>query len=163
MTSASLSPLTWITAPVIDYEPAPHPLGQPCPTPSGSALHRARDHARAHRSAPRETPPPKSAVTFAEAALLLVIEVIDRRRPIAQLRPLMPPALIDRVLVRARVAHTGSATLHRVRVRAVHTGADETTAAEVFASFSRSGRVHAIAARIERHRETWRMVALQIG
>ena len=36
-------------------------------------------------------------------------------------------------------------------------------AAEVFASFSRSGRVHAIAARIERHGTAWRMVALQIG
>ncbi|KKF00186.1 Rv3235 family protein [Mycolicibacterium obuense] len=153
----------WVTSPVIDCEPAPAPIGQPCPTPSGPALHRAREHARPHRPALREAPPPRAAVTFAEAALLQIIEVIDRRRPVAQLRPLMPPALIDRVLVRARAPRTGSATLHRVRVRAVHTGADEPTAAEVFASFSRSGRVHAIAARIERHGEAWRMVALQIG
>ncbi|MEH3138821.1 MAG: Rv3235 family protein [Mycobacterium kyogaense] len=152
-------PALWITSPVIDCEPAPAPLGQQCPVPSGSSLHRIRPH----RPAPREAPPPKSAVTFAEAALLQTIEVIDQRRPIAQLRPLMSPALIDRVLVRARAPRSGSATLHRVRVRAVHTGPDEPTAAEVFASFSRSGRVHAIAARIERHRDAWRMVALQIG
>ena len=149
----------FVTSPVIDCEPVPHPIGQQCPTPSGSALHRIRSH----RPVPREAPPPRSAVTFAEAALLQTIEVIDRRRPVAQLRPLMAPTLIDRVLVRARAPRTGSATLNRVRVRAVHTGADEPTAAEVFASFSRSGRVHAIAARIERHGTAWRMVALQIG
>ncbi len=152
-------PALWVTSPVIDCEPAPAPIGQHCPTPSSSSLHRPRPH----RPAPREAPPPKSAVTFAEAALLQTIEVIDRRRPVAQLRPVMAPALIDRVLVRARAPRSGSATLHRVRVRAVHTGAGEPTAAEVFASFSRSGRVHAIAARIERHGAAWRMVALQIG
>ncbi|MHA0286185.1 Rv3235 family protein [Mycobacterium sp. C3-094] len=163
MTSTSLSSPTWVTSPVIDCEPAPAPVGQPCPTPSASSLHRVRDGARPHRPAPREAPPPKSAVMFAEAALLQTIEVIDRRRPVAQLRPLMTPALIDRVLTRARAPRTGSATLHRVRVRAVHSGPGEPTAAEVFASFSRSGRVHAIAARIERHGDAWRMVALQIG
>ncbi|TRW81127.1 hypothetical protein FK535_16790 [Mycolicibacterium sp. 018/SC-01/001] len=156
---SSATPTTWFTSPVIDCEPAPQPVGQPCPTPSGSSLHRVRPH----RPAPREAPPPKSAVIFAEAALLAVIEVIDRRRPVAQLRPLMTPALIDRVLLRARAPRISSATLHRVRVRAVHTGPDEPTAAEVFASFTRSGRVHAIAARVERHRESWRLVALQIG
>lgn len=159
MTSISLPSPTWVTSPVIDCEPAPAPVGQQCPAPSASSLHRPRPH----RPAPREAPPPKSAVVFAEAALLQTIEVIDRRRPVAQLRPLMTPALIDRVLSRARAPRTGSATLHRVRVRAVHTGVDEPTAAEVFASFSRSGRVHAIAARIECHGSAWRMVALQIG
>ncbi|MGB3233374.1 MAG: Rv3235 family protein [Mycobacterium sp.] len=33
----------------------------------------------------------------------------------------------------------------------------------MFASFTRCGRVHAVAARIERYRDHWRMVALQIG
>ncbi|KMO84498.1 hypothetical protein BST22_21850 [Mycolicibacterium chubuense] len=159
MSASPLVPAPWLTSPVIDCEPVPHPLGQPCPTPSGSALHRVRPH----RPAPREAPPPKTAAVFAETTLRRVIEVIDRRRPIAQLRPLMTPVLVDRVLARARAARTGSATLHRVRVRAVDTGGDEVTAAEVFASFSRSGRVHAVAARIERYRDHWRMVALQIG
>lgn len=159
MTASPLAAAASITSPVIDCEPVPHPWGQPCPTPLTSALHRVRPH----RPAPREVPPPKSAVVFAETALRQVIEVIDRRRPIAQLRPLMTPALVDRVLARARAARSGSATLHRVRVRAVDGGGGEVIAAEVFASFSRSGRVHAVAARIERYRDHWRMVALQIG
>ncbi|MGB3354989.1 MAG: Rv3235 family protein [Mycobacterium sp.] len=33
----------------------------------------------------------------------------------------------------------------------------------MFATFARSGRVHAVAARIERHKDRWRLVALQIG
>ncbi|WP_275572256.1 Rv3235 family protein [Mycolicibacterium vanbaalenii] len=101
---------------------------------------------------------------FAETALRqVIIEVIDRRRPVAQLRPLMPPVLVDCVIARAAAPRTGSATLRRVRVRSVDTGGGEVTAAEVFASFSRSGRVHAVAGRIDRHRDSWRLVALQIG
>jgi hypothetical protein len=93
-----------------------------------------------------------------------VIEVIDRRRPIAQLRPLMTPLLIDCVIARSGAPRAGSATLRRVRVRSAGTGnPDEVSAAEVFASFTRSGRVHAIAGRIERYRDGWRLVALQIG
>jgi len=159
MTASPLATDPLITSPVIDYEPVPHPLGRLCPVPSGSAIHRVRPH----WAAPREAPPPKTAVVFAETALRQVIEVIDRRRPVAQLRPLMTPVLVDRVLARAKATRTGSATLHRVRVRAVDCGTGEVTAAEVFASFSRSGRVHAVAARIERDRDRWRMVALQIG
>ncbi|GAB3230343.1 hypothetical protein GCM10027535_37180 [Mycolicibacterium hippocampi] len=104
-------------------------------------------------------------MVFAETALRQVIEVIDRRRPIAQLRPLMTPVLVDRVIAHAGEARGGSATIRRVRVRAVDDGGtpDDVCAAEVFASFTRCGRVHAVAARIERHRDRWRMVALQIG
>ncbi len=101
---------------------------------------------------------------FAETALRQVIEVIDRRRPVAQLRPLMTPFLIDCVIARACAPRTGTAMLRRVRVRSVDAGpTGEVTAAEVFASFSRSGRVHAVAGRIERYRDGWRLVALQIG
>ncbi len=120
-------------------------------------------------------------MVFAETALRQVIEVIDRRRPVAQLRPVMTPVLVDRVVALARTTHRGSATMRRVRVRAIDPGLGtgvgaaveaglqkgdkhgEVYAAEVFASFSRSGRVHAVAARIERYRNRWRMVALQIG
>lgn len=157
---------TWVTAPIIDYEPVPQPFPpSPCPTPSGAALRRPSPRPlRAHRAPVQEAPPPRSAAVFAETALRQVIEVIDRRRPVAQLRPLMTPFLIDCVIACACAPRTGSATLRRVRLRSVDTGAaGEVTAAEVFASFSRSGRVHAIAGRIERHRDSWRLVALQIG
>lgn len=164
------------TSPVIDYEPAPEPLGRLrrplCPAPSADALHRHSLHPMPRR-APHsyELAPPKSAAVFAETALRQVIEVIDRRRPVAQLRPLMTPVLADRVIAQSSTGRRGSATMRRVRVRAVDPGADVRTsgkpgdvrAAEVFASFTRSGRVHAVAARIERHGDRWRMVALQIG
>ncbi|UXA15006.1 hypothetical protein KXD97_15420 [Mycobacterium sp. SMC-8] len=161
-------PSAWRTSPVVDYEPRPRPLARPappCPVPSGAALHRAPQRpVRTRRPPPlsHEPPPPRSAVLFAETALRRVIEVIDRRRPVAQLRPLMPPVLVDCVIARAAAPRTGSATLRRVRVRSV--GSDgEVTAAEVFASFTRSGRVHAVAGRIIRHDNSWRLVALQIG
>jgi hypothetical protein len=177
MTASPLSPeqrtTQWSTSPVIEYEPVPQPHNrsrpapdQTCPTPSTAALHRPslrplRGHHVASR--PCEPPAPRSAVVFAETALLQVIEVIDRRRPVAQLRPLMTPVLVDRVITRVGATRSGSAQLRRVRVRSVDPGAGEVTAAEVFASFSRSGRVHAVAGRIERHRDRWRIVALQIG
>lgn len=196
-------PEQWTTSPVIDYEPVPEPLGRRrgpvCATPSAEKLNpaeqlhpadklrrRSPHPVRAHRPLLHlcEPPPPKSAVVFAETALRQVIEVIDRRRPVAQLRPLMTPVLVDRVIAHAGAARRGSATMRRVRVRSVDTradtrvdtgahtstsaGADESArpdirAAEVFASFTRSGRVHAVAARIERYRDRWRFVALQIG
>ena len=162
-TSPTLSPQGWVTAPVIDCEPVPQPISvSPCPTPSAIALHRRTPRPR-RTPRVREAPPPRSAVVFAEAALRSVIEVIDRRRPIAQLRPLMTPFLIDCVIACASAPRTGSATLRRVRVRPVDTGGAEVDAAEVFATFARGGRVHAVAGRIERHRESWRLVALQIG
>lgn len=165
----------WATSPIVDYEPTPEALGrwpEPiCPAPTTEALHR-----RSPRPPPRRTPlhlceppPPKSAVVFAETALRQVIEVIDRRRPVAQLRPLLAPALIDSVIAQVGVTRRGSATVKRIRVRAVAAGVDddgrpaEVCAAEVFATFARSGRVHAVAARIERHKDRWRLVALQIG
>lgn len=157
---------TWVTSPVIDYEPVPQPFPPaPCPIPSGAALHRPTPRSLpSPRPTQREVPPPRSAVTFAETALRQVIEVIDRRRPIAQLRPLMTPFLIDCVIARSGAPRAGSATLRRVRVRSAGSGTtDEVSAAEVFASFTRSGRVHAIAGRIERYRDGWRLVALQIG
>ncbi len=80
----------------------------------------------------------------------------------------MTPFLIDCVVARSCAPRNGSASLRRVRVRAVDAGIDgsaerEVTAAEVFASFTRSGRVHAIAGRIERYGDSWRLVALHIG
>ncbi|WP_370332746.1 Rv3235 family protein [Mycolicibacterium hippocampi] len=173
MTTSTLPdpmPQQWTSSPVIDYEPAPEApgprRGPVCAAPSVESLHRfAQRPARRPPGHPCEPPPPRSAVVFAETALRQVIEVIDRRRPIAQLRPLMTPVLVDRVIAHAGTARGGSATMRRVRVRAVEDGGtpDDVSAAEVFASFTRCGRVHAVAARIERYRDRWRMVALQIG
>ena len=109
--------------------------------------------------------PMRQAARFADAALKRVLEVIDRRRPIAQLNGLLAAGLVDSVLPANRLASTdgGVAVLRRLRLQAV--GArGEFAAAEVFGSYSRGPRMHAIACRIEqRTAARWQVVALHIG
>lgn len=101
---------------------------------------------------------------FAAGALRRVLEVADRRRPVAQLRTLLAPSLIDSValLTRTRQVH-GVAVLRRVRLRAVAVADGESTAAEVFATYSRGNRIRAIAGRVEVVDGRWLVVALQVG
>ena len=119
----------------------------------------------------------RQAAPFADAALRRVLEVIDRRRPAAQLRPLLAPGLVDSVLaIGGPVAgpapphppeQQGAAVLRRLRLQpAGHR--DPETAAEVFGSYSRGDRIHAIACRLEQVRTgsagtRWLVVALHIG
>lgn len=110
----------------------------------------------------------QQAAAFADAALRRVLEVIDRRRPAAQLRPLLAPGLVDSVVSVGRAGHApghnGAAVLRRMRLQpAGHRDPD--TAAEVFGSYSRGDRIHAIACRVERVSAGagWLMVALHIG
>nr|WP_228768804.1 Rv3235 family protein [Mycolicibacterium malmesburyense] len=153
-------------APVIDCEPPPLGVGA-CPPPSPKVLHRRASRGRGGRAArlrrpaptPPEPAPPRGAVVFADAALRRVLEVIDRRRPLAQLRPLLTPALIESVLAMTRHPHATVAVLRRVRLRMV----DDGTAAEVFGTYRRGQRIRAIAARIAFDGQRWRVVALQIG
>ena len=149
-----------LTTPIIDCEPPPVGITA-CPPPSPAALHRRT--ARSLRSVPRPVSrdplPPRSALVFADAALRRVLEVADRRRPIAQLRPLVAPALIDTVIGLTRAPQTAVATLRRVRLRMVD--GDEGNQAEVFGLYTRGPRSLAVAARIELHRNRWRIVALQ--
>jgi Family of unknown function (DUF6459) len=166
------------TAPVVDYEPPPFDVAvgpAACPTPSPAALHRTprRQLRPVERTASEIAPPPAAseiapppaAFTFADAALRRVLEVIDRRRPIAQLRPMLTPPLLDMVFTLARSAGPDkAAVLQRVRLRTA--AVDEPCqagAAEVFATYSRGRRVRAIAGRIELKEGRWCMVALQIG
>ena len=164
------------TTPIIDCEPPPVGITA-CPPPSPAALHRRTPRPSpcpsggwapslrgeypqrpVPRPVPRDPLPPRAAVVFADVALRRVLEVVDRRRPITQLRPLVTPALIDTVTALTRAPHTAAATLRRVRVRMV-----DGEAAEVFARYTRAHRVRAIAGRIEHADDRWRIVALQIG
>lgn len=115
--------------------------------------------------------PMRQAAVFADAALRRVLEVIDRRRPVAQLQGLLAPGLVDSVLAvnqavapRAAATDDGAAAVLR-RLRLQGAGRHGTlTAAEVFGTYSRGGRVHAIACRIEQTPERrWQVVALHIG
>lgn len=158
--------------PVADYEPPPLST-RPYPASPPSTLRRpARRplHAVPGPGAQKQT---GAATAFADAALRGVLEVLDGRRPLAQLRPLLGDRLIK--VMFAMVIPNGSvssplrpsgssAVLRRVRVRLVDADGD---AAEVFATYSRGERIRAIAARIERNdvrgRRVWQLVAIQVG
>ena len=114
----------------------------------------------------------RQAAIFADAALRRVLEVIDRRRPAAQLRPLLAASLVDSVLSVGppTTGHPperqGAAVLRRMRLQPVGRH-DPDTAAEVSGTYSRGDRVHAIACRVEQVPATdgtrWLVVALHIG
>ena len=177
-TSQTPAPGPTLISPVVDYEPPPVGMSVCRSTPvlgrrvarAGTGCEPTPARRGAHRAPVREAEPPRTAVTFADAALRRVLEVIDRRRPVAQLRPLLAPALIDTVIELSRSSHVGSvrsqsartvARLSRVRLRMVD-GA-EGCQAEVFGTYTSGPRVRALAARIQLDGERWRIVALQVG
>ncbi len=104
-----------------------------------------------------------AAATFADAALRRVLEVVDRRRPLAQLRSLLAAGLVDSLLSGATAAG-GPARLRRVRAQLCRR---DGTAAEVAAYYTRGERVHALACRVEQQRAPtgprWQVVALHLG
>ncbi|WP_264072266.1 Rv3235 family protein, partial [Mycobacterium palustre] len=111
--------------------------------------------------------PMRQAAVFADAALRRVLEVIDRRRPPAQLRPMLAPSLVDSVLAigRSATGREGAAVLRRLRVQPAGRR-DTEAAAEVCGSYSRGRRIHAIACRVEQvpgAGNRWQVVALHIG
>lgn len=173
--------------PVVDYEPETQDVPRtvpPCRQSSRTPLRRRAGHAvaRPYTGQPSRAPVPDSgrvmstrmrqAAVFADAALRRVLEVIDRRRPAAQLNPLLAPSLVDSVVAVGRSAagqapgHGGAAVLRRMRLQpAGHH--DPEAAAEVFGSYSRGHRIHAIACRVEQisgaSGTRWMVVALHIG
>lgn len=117
----------------------------------------------------------RQAAVFADAALRRVLEVIDRRRPASQLRPLLVAGLVDAVLsvsgspasgCAQAAAREGVAVLRRMRLQPVG-HRDHETAAEIFGCYSRGDRMHAIACRVEKlptgGGARWQVVALHIG
>jgi hypothetical protein len=147
-------------SPVGDYEP-PVFGGPPVLPPVTD--HRTPRLAR--RTAPPRPPAAESArvrdaAVFADAALRRVLEVMDRRRPRAQLRGVLAAGLVDSLPAGAAgsPAGGGPARLRRVHAQPVAAGA-----AEVAASYTRGPRVHAIACRIQRTGARWQLVALHLG
>jgi hypothetical protein len=164
--------------PVVEYEPPTREVSRsvaPCLQP---ALQR-----RAGNGSPRpysgravRQPEPtaawsaamRQAAIFADAALRRVLEVIDHRRPVIQLRGLLVPGLVDSVLSisQSDAGRQGAAVLRRIRLQPSGRR-DPATAAEVFGCYSRGDRMHAIAARVEKLPATggprWQVVALHIG
>jgi hypothetical protein len=143
---------------VVEYEPSPTSVAAPVAAPP-----RRRRHLRIAAPLPEPAAAP-AAAAFADTALRRVLEIIDGRRPMAQLRALLTDELLDPVVALARTGHPAAAVLRRVRLRVVDRDGE---AAEVCAAYSRGERVRAIAARVElvsvRDVKRWRIVALQIG
>jgi Family of unknown function (DUF6459) len=159
--------------PVVEYEPESQSLPGYVRQPSHMVLRRRISTAQRPGAGSQPEAvgdalpaPMREVAVFADAALRRVLEVIDRRRPPVQLRPLLAPSLVDSVLSLGRTEREGAAVLRRLRVQpAGHP--DPASAAEVFGSYSRGNRVHAIACRVERVRAAkanrWLVVALHIG
>lgn len=148
---------------VADYEPAPVLASLPpaCQTPRPARLHQSRTRPAGieRQTHLREQSPPPQAVAFADAAMRRVLEVMDRRRPAAQLRPLLTDGPLSAVMARSsRTPATTAARLSKIRVRRC---AED--AAEIFGTFERGGHVRAFAGRIQSVRGSWLVVALQLG
>lgn len=155
-----------MVVPVADYEPPS--FGGP-PLPADTPLSPTPQPRRQVTPCPvlRDGAPPagqtRAAAAFADAALRRVLEVIDRRRTPAQVRPLLAAGLAESLLAATATRETrGAARLRRVRAQAVSAGC-----AEVAASYSRGDRVHAIACRVEQVAgpagPRWQLVALHLG
>jgi len=161
------------------FEPAAGDVPAP-PLPGRSAVPSGGRHAAGrgrHRSSPHSGASPRNATTqtgtlplpppdvqrFTEQAFRLVLEVLDRRRNVRQLRPLVTPSLVDVVrtlaLSESPARRLGVATLVRVHLRAV-----EPCAFEAFGTYGRGPRIFVIAARVEQESDTgWTVTSLVIG
>jgi hypothetical protein len=87
---------------------------------------------------------------FAIGAIKLVLEVLNRRRPVAQLSAVAVPHIIDQfraLLMSGPDRGAPPATLLRV-----HTQSVRPDAAEITVVYSRGSRVLAMGARVERRR-----------
>lgn len=143
-----------VIAPIPRYEPDPVSVTGVRPRPAAVAPHaHAPDGPRPGRPIADRVDP--SARAFAVSALTMLLEIIDRRRPVAQLASVAAPHIVDQVSVwsaRPQAASTApprarppAATLMRVHLQ--WSGPD---AAEVSATYSRGVRVKAMAARVQR-------------
>ncbi|MBO0856047.1 MAG: hypothetical protein J2P18_20030 [Nocardia sp.] len=91
----------------------------------------------------------------------LVLEVIDGRRPLGQLRPVVEPTVLAAVETLARTA-TAERRLGTALLVTVHTAEVSIDSAEVFGGYERGNRRFAIAARLVLRRGRWRVAALRM-
>lgn len=185
MTANPIPPATPAVIPVMpitDYEPPACAVTQGrLAVRAPSLLRPRRGHAPPLTTVPPGRPPravlspaAREAAAFAETALRRVLEVVDQRRPAAHLYPLLAAGLVESVLsvlsehpaTASATGCTGAAALQRVRLQMVGS-AGPPAAAEVFGTYRRGRRIHAVACRVERLPTVtgpgWQVVALHIG
>jgi hypothetical protein len=145
--------------PLPDYEP-----GDPGEPPMRwSSLRPANGpQLRLVPSPPAEDGPPVPPAALAQV-LRRVLEVLDGRRPVEQLRSLLPDPAFEAVLTRLRTVRAGC----RHVLRGLRTSYPTRSAVEVSAVIGMRSpegqeRVVAAAARFERHDDRWLCAALRI-
>jgi hypothetical protein len=110
---------------------------------------------------PPDVPVPPQALWRLVA---IVLEVLDGRRQVTQLRTLLPDQAYEALLTRLRTATPGARhQLRRLRACYPSDMAVELTAVvEVLLPGQRRGRVFAAAGRFELHRDAWRCLTLRM-
>ncbi|MFC9438978.1 Rv3235 family protein [Nocardia sp. NPDC057030] len=101
-----------------------------------------------------------AATRFAESSLRLVLEVLDGRRPVVQLRRLVaPPVLAAIETLRAAPPGHGLGPALLTKLGVELTGPNT---AEVYGSYQRGNRVFALAACVVLHRTGWQLSAFRV-
>lgn len=153
-------------------EPAaarPSPAGACASRPDRKTLRRnhsapagVRRAQRAGHCAPR-TSEPAGARAFATTSVRILLEVLDRRRPVGQLNALCTPALVCAIGALVAGDHAPGRTLGSAVPGNVRLFQVEERAAEVVATYQRGPRRLVLAGRIERGSTTpWKVTALRI-
>jgi Family of unknown function (DUF6459) len=145
---------------VLPGAPSPRPPHRPGPRPreTGRAPLPDRDFGPA-LSGRADLPDPHQS---GRRLLTVALEALAGRRPLAQVQPLTSPGVYTALASRGRPRWCAEGTAPLVLGR-VHVCEPVDGVAEITAVAHRSGRAHAIAARLEGIDGRWRCTALQIG
>lgn len=109
------------------------------------------------------TSEPAGARAFATTSVRILLEVLDRRRPVAQLTALCTPALVCAIGALVAGDHAPGRTLGSAVPGTVRLFQVEERAAEVVATYQRGPRRLVLAGRIERGSSTpWKVTALRV-
>ncbi|WP_378733535.1 Rv3235 family protein [Nocardia brasiliensis] len=171
----SLSPAPHIEPPLDGDRPG-HPRSDalspraalPCrrrmPTHSGSATRAADRRARYDgrlSSYGTDGETGSAASRFAESSLRLVLEVLDGRRPAAQLRRLAAPSVLAAIETLARSPQPGRA-LGPARLTKLGVELTGPNTAEVYGRYQRGERAFAVAGCVVLHRAGWQLTAFRV-
>ncbi|MDK3256102.1 Rv3235 family protein [Blastococcus capsensis] len=137
----------------------PRPAPRPGPRPRTAAVAHARDEFGPVLCGRADLPP---AGETARRLVTTALEALTGRRPLAQLQPLTTAGVYAALSAgrRPQWCADGSAPVIVGRVRVCE---PVDGVAEISAVAHRSGRAHAVAARLEGIDGRWRCTALQIG
>jgi hypothetical protein len=137
----------------------PRPVHHPGPRPRSLAAFDPTDEFGPAWSLRADLPP---AGTAGRRVLTLALEVFCGRRPVGQLQALTSPGVFAALSGQRRPGWCVEGTAP-VFIGPVHVCEPVDGVAEVSAVARRSGRAHAVAARLEGIDRRWRCTALQIG